>query len=173
MTKTPELPVLHIYHNNEAYLYPAKVREDKMYCRGQKVPQFDNSAVLTVKDLRGRVPRKFKMAIYLDGKAKVAKRQDGKTMKVGVKLQNQAEIDWINEQLKTDYKIDDVLMVDKLETIPDSVETLYEPLTFHDRVTVVKREIAKQLGKFKPMETWQFIVIMALLGANLALQFIF
>lgn len=61
--------------------------------------------------------------------------------------------------------------VKPIETIPDSAETLLEPLTDKDRKNVVKREIAKQLGKFKPMETWQFIVILVMLGALIALQF--
>jgi len=57
------------------------------------------------------------------------------------------------------------------EKIPDSEESILEPLTDKDRKNVVKREIAKQLGKFKPMETWQFIVIIAMLAAAIIIPF--
>lgn len=55
---------------------------------------------------------------------------------------------------------------------PETETDLIEPLTNKDRRTVVKREIAKQLGKFRPMETWQFLIIMILLGSLIAMQFI-
>lgn len=65
----------------------------------------------------------------------------------------------------------------KTETvhIPESEEqenNFIEPLTNKDRKTIVKREIAKQLGKFRPIETWQFILIIIMLAAILALRFI-
>ena len=56
--------------------------------------------------------------------------------------------------------------------IPETQETVFEALTDKDRKAVVKREIAKQLGKFKPMETWQFIVIIIMLAAAIAINFI-
>lgn len=145
MAKTPKIPVLHIFHNNDAHLYYAKVREDKVYLKGEKVAQFTNRGVFTVKDYTQRRKRKFKALIYLDGKAKSCKIGGEKA-----------------EQLAKEFLI-----------LPETEETIFEPLTDRDRKIVVKREIAKQLGKFKPMETWQFILIITLLAALIAIQFIF
>lgn len=150
--KAPKIPVLHIYHNQDASLYKASVREDKVYLKNERVAQFTNKGVFTVKDETQRKKRKIKMLIYLDGKAETAKILDSET--------SAAKLKKAQEETK------------EFQTIPETKETLFEPLTDKDRITVVKREIAKQLGKFKPMETWQFIVIIALLGALLALQFI-
>ena len=144
------MPVLHIYHNQDAILYKATIREDKVYLKGERVAQFSNKGVFTVKDETHRKKRKYKVLIYLDGKAETAK--IGKEKEKAVK---EAE------------KNPDIL-----QTLPETKETIFEPLTDKDRITVVKREIAKQLGKFKPMETWQFIVIIAMLGALIAIQFI-
>lgn len=130
--KTPEIPVLHIYHTQDAELYRANIREDKVYLHDEKVAQFSNRGVITVKDSRTRRKKRFKILIYLDGKADCA----------------------------------------KLQTIPETQETIFEALTDKDRKTVVKREIAKQLGKFKPLETWQFVVILGMLGAVIALEII-
>lgn len=163
--KDPKINVLHIYHSQDAELYKATIREDKVYCKGDKVPQFTNRGVFTVKDTRGRKNKKYKMLIYLDGKAKTAKPTNGEQMKKDMIAENKAEAEQIGKN------ISDVLPSD-LVTIPDNAELLFEPLTFKDRVTVVKREIAKQLGKFKPMETWQFVVIIVLLAASIALHFI-
>ena len=134
--KTPEIPVLHIYHTQDAELYRANIREDKVYLHDEKVAQFSNRGVITVKDSRTRSKKRFKVLLYLDGKADCAQ------------------------------------IPGELQTIPDSKETIFEPLTDKDRKTVVKREIAKQLGKFKPLETWQFVVILGMLGALIAFQII-
>lgn len=146
LAKTPKIPVLHIFHSQDAELYNATVREDKVYLKNEKIAQFSNRGVFTIKDERGRKKKRWKMVIVLDGKAKAGK---------------------IRDTLTNDEKL-----LLELQQIPDPTETVFEPLTDKDRVTVVKREIAKQLGKFKPMETWQFVVIIALLGATLAMQFI-
>ena len=164
--KTPKISILHIYHSQDAELYHAKIREDKVYCKGDKVPQFTNKGVFTVKDTRSRKKKKYKLLIYLDGKSITAKITNGKQLKKDLKAENKAEAQAVG------LKLEDVLNLTELETIPDNLEMLFEPLTFKDRVTIVKREVAKQLGKIKPLETWQFILIIVLLGASIALQFI-
>lgn len=136
MAKQPQIPVLHVYHNQDAELYYATIREDKVYLHDEKVAQFSNKGVFTVKDLLRRKKRKFKVLLYLDGKADCASTPG------------------------------------ELQSIPETKESVFEPLTDKDRRTVVKREIAKQLGKFKPVETWQVLIIIGLLGAVLAIQLI-
>ena len=152
MGKTPKIPVLHIYHNQDGKAYNSNVREDKVYLQGEKVAQFSNRGVFTIKGLKLAKRSKLKCLIYLDGKAKT------------VKITSEEEKKKLIELAEANP--------DELQVIPETMEMLFEPLTDKDRVTVVKREIAKQLGKFKPMETWQFIVIIALLGASIALHFI-
>ena len=148
MGKTPKIPVLHFYHNQDGVAYPATIREDKAYMRGEKIAQFTNHGIFTIKGLKLSKRGKIKCLLYLDGKSETA-------------------------HLKVDKKISGKEKVNStLQTIPDTQETIFEPLTDLDRKTVVKREIAKQLGKFKAMETWQFIVIIALLGVSIALRFI-
>lgn len=164
---TPTIPVLHVFHNQDAILYRAKIREDKVYLKGEKVPQFTNRGVFTVKDVTGRNKRKFKMLIYLDGKADTATPTNGKDMKAKILAENTASAKMVGK------KVEDVINLASLQTIPDNVELLFEPLTFKDRITIVIREIAKQLGKFKPMETWQFIVIIALIIGGYIVNFIF
>lgn len=166
MAKTPVIPVLHLYHNQDASLYRATVREDKVYMRDEKIAEFSHSAVFTITDELGRKKRKFKAVIYLDGKANACQIQTGKDMKDKIKAENEA---LAKEQGITESTIN----IAKLQQIPDNIETIFEPLTFKDRITIVKREIAKQLGKFKPMETWQFVVIIAMLGAAIAVSIIF
>ena len=146
------MPVLHIYHNQDATLYKATIREDKVYLKGERVAQFTNKGVFTVKDETRRKKRKYKVLIYLDGKAETTK----------IKSDEQIEADLKKAELNNAH----------FQTLPETDESIFEPLTDKDRITVVKREIAKQLGKFKPMETWQFIVIIAMLGVLIAIQFI-
>lgn len=149
----PEIPVLHVYHSQDADLYCAKVREDKVYLRNKTVAKFINRAVITV-SVRKKLPKKFKLLLYLDGKSECAK------------LSKESDYSEFAED-KT------ATVTSEFQTLPETSEKLFEPLTDEDRKTVVKREIAKQLGKFKPMETWQFILIIALLAASIAIQFIF
>lgn len=165
MGKTPQIPVLHLFHNQDGELYRANVREDKVYMKDEKIAEFSSKAVFTISDKLGRKTRKFKCIIYLDGKANACQIQTGKDMKDKLLKENAVAA---AEQGITEPTINTT----KLQEIPDNIETIFEPLTFKDRITVVKREIAKQLGKFKPMETWQFIVIIAMLSAAIALQFI-
>ena len=150
--KQPEIPVLHIYHSQDAELYRAKIREDKVYLKDEKVAQFSNRGVFTIKDLRGHKKKKFKALIYLDGKVDCAK----------IKTTTDEEKKKALEEAEKNPK--------QLQVIPETQETIFEALTDKDRKTVVKREIAKQLGKFKPLETWQFLIIIGLLGALLGLQ---
>lgn len=160
MAKLPTIPVLHIYHSQDAELYSATIREDKVYLKHDKVAQFSNKGVFTIKDRRGRKAKKFKAVIYLDGKACCASVP-------------QKEAEWAQEHGKlTDAQEANSKNPHKLQVIPDTEEMIFEPLTDMDRKTVVKREIAKQLGKFKPLETWQFAVIIGLIGAVLALEVI-
>lgn len=157
MAKTPQIPVFHIYHNKDIALYRATVREDKVYCRDEKIAEFENSAVFTITDELGRRKRKFKAVLYLDGKANACAIQTGKEIKNKIQTENPAQ----------------TINLEKLQSLPDNIETIFEPLTFKDRITIVKREIAKQLGKFKPMETWQFVVLIALVSASIVVNFIF
>jgi hypothetical protein len=150
IAKAPKIPVLHIYHNQDATLYKATIREDKVYLRGEHIAKFTNKGVFTVKDETKRKKTKYKVLIYLDGKAETAK----------IPKDKEAILKEAEENPET------------LQTIPETGESVFEPLTDNDRITVVKRQITKSLGKLKPMETWQFIVIIALLGALLALQFL-
>ena len=150
MAKTVKIPVLHIYHSQDAELYKAAVREDKVFLKNEKVAQFTNRGVFTIKDKRGRITKKFKALIYLDGKATCASTPEEAKKALEENTKNP----------------------DRLQTIPTTAETIFEPLTDKDRITVVKREIAKQLGKIKPMETWQFVAILGLIGAVLALELI-
>lgn len=136
MAKEPEIPVLHVFHNNDIELYYAKVREDKVYLNNKKIAQFSNQGVFTIKDRRGKVTKKFKAVIALDGKMSTAEQDVG-----------------------------------ELETIPKSA-AIFEALTDNDRKEIVKRELAKQRAQQKAIETWQFIVILAMLGALIAMQFL-
>lgn len=152
MTKTVENPALHIQHNGEADLYQAKIRENNMYFDNGKVAKFDHSSVFTVRDhlhktgLIRKRPAKFKMVIYLDGKGSCAKMLTGKELEEAQKK---------NEQRP-----------DQLQKIPDSQETLLEPLTDQDREVAVKRMILKALAKAgQEIKPWMFLV---LLGVEIA-----
>lgn len=147
MAKQPKIPVLHIFHNRDGLAYKATIREDKAYLKGEKVAKFENQGVFTVKGIKLSKRSKTKFLIYLDGKSETAH------MKIKKKPTGREKA------------------TENFQLIP-TTEELFEPLTDEDRKTVVKREIAKQLGKFKAMETWQFIVIIAMLGASIALRFI-
>lgn len=149
--KTPKIPVLHIYHNQDGDLYRATIRENKVYLMNEKIAQFQNKGVFTIR-VHGKLPKKFKALLYLDGKAECAKLTP--TQYEGFTEKN-AEA------------------TEQFQTIPNTQETVFEPLTDKDRITVVKREIAKQLGKFKPMETWQFIALMALVIGGYVVSFVF
>ncbi len=165
-TSDRQIPVLHIFHNQDAVIYKAKIREDKAYMHGEKIAEFSSKAVFTIINTLGK-PKKFKCIIYLDGKSNACQIMKGINMKKKI-LEDLLPIE--KEMLLAPTS---TINIEKLQEIPDQVETLFEPLTFKDRITIVKREIAKQLGHFKPMETWQFIVIIAMLGTILAVQFIF
>jgi hypothetical protein len=143
--------VLHIYHNQDADLYPAVMREDKIYLMNEKVAQFINRGVFTIR-VHGKLPKKFKALIYLDGKAECAKLTATE----------------YEEFTKTEAQ-----KTEQFQVLPETKETIFEPLTDNDRITVVKREIAKQLGKFKPIETWQFILLIALIIGGYVINFIF
>lgn len=163
MTKDQQIPVLHIYHNQDAEIYRATIREDKAYMKGEKCAEFSSKGIFTVKDNLHK--KKFKMIIYLDGKANTCQQQNGKEMKKKIVAEN--------KEVAAMENIDkDTINQEKLQEIPDNLETIFEPLTFKDRITVVKREIAKQLGKFKPMETWQFGVLIAIGIASIVIGFI-
>lgn len=163
--KTPQIPVLHLYQNQDGYLYRANIREDKVYCKDDKVAQFSNKSVFTV-TTKTKLPKKFRLVIYLDGKANTCQAQTGQEMKQKLIEENKAEA--AQNGIK-----ESTINLTKLQEIPDNIETIFEPLTYKDRITVVKREIAKQLGKFKPMETWQFGVIIGLIIVSIVLGAIF
>ena len=146
------VPVFHVHHNQDIELYYAKVREDKVYLKNAKVAQFTNSGVFTVKDERRKKKGKFKALLYLDGKATAT--------------EIKSEEDYKKQQEKNAKD------PSKLQTIPDSQESLLEPLTDNDRKQVVKREVAKQLAKSKVMQTWQFVVLIGLGACVLAIQLI-
>jgi hypothetical protein len=158
MPKTPLIPVLHIYHSQDAELYKATIREDKVYLKGEQISQFNNKGVFTIKDVRGRSKKRFKLLIVIDGKVKACQ----------IRTQNEIKANVLAETTPENRILTEI----KLQTLPDTMESIFEPLTDHDRRTVVKREIAKQLGKLKAMETWQFIVLIALVGAVLAFELI-
>lgn len=154
----PQIPVLHIYHSTDAELYRATIREDKVYLKGEQVTQFNNNGVFSVKDRLSRNPRKFKMLIVIDGKATACQIRSKEDITKNVLAQTEPEN---KEKVQA-----------TLQTLIGTAESIFEPLTDHDRRTVVKREIAKQLGKIKPMEMWQFGVLIALVGAVLAFELI-
>lgn len=154
MVKNPKIPVLHILHSQSARLYNAVVREDKVYMRNNQLAQFSDKAVFTVVDETQRKKRKLNMVIVLDGKATASEIRTPREMK---------------EKILSETKPERIEVVNAmLETLKGTTESIFEPLTDHDRRTVVKREIAKQLGKIKPMETWQFLVLIGLVSAALA-----
>ena len=159
MTKTVEQPALHIQHNGEADLYEAKVKENNVYFDNGKVAKFNHSNVITVRDhihkkgLIWKRATRMKLVLYLDGKGSCAKLPENQTAleaawKEGEKQPNQ------------------------LQTIPDSEETLLEPLTDQDRETFVKRAILKALAEAKQMKTWMFLIIIALEAAAIVLGFL-
>ena len=145
------MPVLHIYHSQDAEVYKATIREDKLYLKNEKVAQFSNSGIIAIKGIKLAKRSKIKCVLYLDGKAEAIKLTD-KQKEATIKLAEKNP--------------------DNLQVLPETKETIFEALTDKDRITIVRREMAKALGKFKPMETWQFIVIIAMLGALIAIQFI-
>lgn len=158
MTKSVEQPALHLQHNGEGDLYPAKIRENNVYFDNGKVAKFDRSSVFDIRDhihKKGFIWKRatrFKVVIYLDGKGSCAKVLKDKELEDAWK---QAE--------KT---------AGNLQHIPDSDETLLEPLTDQDRETAVKRMILKALAKAEQMKGWQFFVIMGLLVASIVINFI-
>jgi hypothetical protein len=156
MPKNPQIPVLHIYHSQDAELYKATIREDKVYLKGDQVSQFNNKGVFTIKDVRGRSKKKFKLLIVVDGKVKACQ----------IRTQNEIKANVLAETTPENRP----LIETKLQTLFDTMESIFEPLTDHDRRTVVKREIAKQLGKLKAMEMWQFMVLIGLVAGVLALE---
>ena len=166
-TKVVKIPVLDFKHTQDVNLYLAETREDKAYLENSQVAQFENRAVFTVNNRIGKLPKKFKVILHLDGKADCCVQRVSQEFKEKIKAENEAAAAEVGRPLSH------VLKIAQLEVLPDNLETLFEPLTFKDRVTVVKREIAKQLGKFKPMETWQFIVIIALVAAGIAVSVMF
>lgn len=148
MTKAVEQPTLHIQHNGEADLYHAKIRENNVYFDNGKVAKFDHSSVLSVRDhlhKKGFIwkrPTRFKIVIYLDGKGSCAKALTGEALEAEHK--KNAENPGV------------------LQRIPDSKETLLEPLTDQDREVAVKRMILKALAKAAEMKTWMFLAIIGL-----------
>jgi hypothetical protein len=148
MTKTTENPALHIQHNGEADLYNAKIRENNVYFDNGKVAKFDHSSVLNVRDhihkhgFIWKRPTRFKVVIYLDGKGSCAKVLKDKDL----------ETTW-----KEGEKAPGVL-----QAVPDSDETLLEPLTDQDREVAVKRMILKALAKAQEMKGWMFLVLIGL-----------
>ena len=164
--KTPTIPVMHLYHNLDGEIYRCNVREDKVYLKNGKVAQFNNRSLFTVTDRLGRRPRKIKIILYYEGKATACYPQSWQEIKN--KFGSLEYMNMLDEQVKNK-----TINLEPLQTLPPNCETLFEPLTDNDRITVVKREIAKQLGKFKPMETWQFGVLMAIGIASIVLNFIF
>lgn len=161
------IPVLHVFHNQDVKLYRAKVREDKVYLLGEKIAEFDNKSIFNMTRNKVGKPKRFKFLIYLDGKANTCQIQTGAEMAKKL-IQENAII-----EKEMNIPIGSSLNLEKLQELPPNVERIFEPLTFKDRITIVKREVAKQLGKFKPMETWQFIVLIALIAVDLALNFFF
>jgi hypothetical protein len=155
MAKAPRIPVLHIFHNQDAELYLATVREDKVYLKNEKVAQFINRGVFTVQ-CQKKMPKRFKALIYLDGKAETAHLSNEEYQKF---------TETVGEKIETSTQ--------DFQTIPLTEEKIFEPLTDKDRQTVVKREIAKQLGKFRPMETWQFFVIIGMIVGVYVLTVLF
>lgn len=165
MARETKIPVFHIFHNQDVELYEAKVKEDKVYLDNERVAQFNNSGVFTIKDHTGKRLRKFKAVIYLDGKAQTSEIKSKKEIIDTAIADTNQEVLEKNPALKNK-------IIEKLQRIIDTAESIFEPITDKDRKTIVKREVAKQLGKFKPIETWQFVLIIVLLSALIALRFI-
>lgn len=165
MTKETLIPVLHIKQNQDIELYNGRVKEDKVYLKNERVAQFTNSGVFTVVDKRGNVKKRFKAVIYLDGKANCSEIKSKKEI-----------IDTAITEMNPDAEKNNpgitVKIEGQLQRLIGNAYSIFEPLTDQDRRTVVKREVAKQLGRFRPIETWQFVLIMVLLGVLIALQFI-
>lgn len=59
----------------------------------------------------------------------------------------------------------------KAEKLKNPKDDLFEPLTDRERKQIVKREVAKTLGKFKPMSTAMFAILFILLMLNIVLNF--
>jgi hypothetical protein len=158
MTKTVEQPALHIQHNGEADLYFGKVRENNVYFDNGKVAKFDHSSVLNVRDhihKKGFIwkrPTRFKVVIYLDGKGSCAK------------VPNATDLEAAWKESEEEPGV--------LQSIPDSEETLLEPLTDQDREVAVKRMILKALAKAEQMKGWQFFILMGLVVASIVINFV-
>ena len=164
MTKETLIPVFHVKQNLDVELYKGKVKEDKVYLKEGKVVQFTNNGVFTVIDKRGKKAKRFKAVIYLDGKdhcSEVKSKQE--IIETSIAEMDPSAIE--NPELILEVK-------DRLERLIGNAYSIFEPLTDQDRKTIVKREVAKQLGRFQPMTTWQFILLMILIGANIALNFV-
>lgn len=165
MTKDTLIPVLHVKQNQDIELYKGKIKEDKVYLQNERVAQFTNSGVFTVIDKRGKTRKRFKAVIYVDGKANCSEiKSKEEIIKTAVAEMNpdaEATSPGITEKI-----------TEQLQRLVGNAYSIFEPLTDQDRKTVVKREVAKQLGRFRPMETWQFVLILILLGVLIAIQFI-
>lgn len=165
MTKETVIPVFHIKQNQDIELYAGRVKEDKVYLKDQRVAQFTNSGVFTVIDKRGKTKKRFKAVIYVDGKDHCSEIKSKKEIiETAIAETNPNELKK-NPGLKE--KIEG-----QLDRLIGNAYSVFEPLTDQDRKTVVKREVAKQLGHFKPIETWQFLIILIMLGIAIALNFI-
>lgn len=165
MTQETFIPVLHVKQNNDIELYKAKLKEDKVYLKNEKVAQFTNAGVFTVIDKTGKKKRRFKTLIYLDGKANCSEIKTKQEIIEAAKT----EMDPLAEQNNPGVT---VKVENQLERLIGNAYSIFEPLTDQDRKTIVKREVAKQLGRFKPIETWQFLLIMITLGVSIAINFI-
>lgn len=158
MTKPVGQPAFHLQHNGEADLYVAKIRENNVYFDNGKVAKFDHSSVFSVRDhihKKGFIwkrPTRFKVVIYLDGKGSCAKALTGDTLKAAHEKNEKSP--------------------DSLQGIPDSKETLLEPLTDEDRFVAVKRMVLKVLAKAEAIKTWQFLVIIGLQVAAIVIGFL-
>lgn len=180
MTKAVQTPALHIFHNGDADLYNARVRENNIYFDNGKIAKFNNSSVLTVHDfihkkgvIRKRTTR-FKAVIYLDGKGECADIMTAEEIAQAWIQYCAGQMDLGTEKqknLKNAWK-NNVEKPGDLQKIPDSKETLIEPLTDQDREVAVKRMILKALAAAAGMKTWMFLVIIALEAAGIVISFL-
>lgn len=165
MTKETAIPVFHVKQNQDIEVYRGKIKEDKVYLEDGKVAQFTNSGVFTIVNKLNKRTRRFKAVVYTDGKAECAE------IRPADEIIERAVSDMDPKNIEKNPELKDKI-TGRLERLLGNAYSIFEPLTDQDRKTVVKREVAKQLGKFKPLQTWQFVLIIVLLGASIAIQFI-
>jgi hypothetical protein len=165
MTKESQITVFHVKQNQDIDVYKGRVKEDKIYLKDSTVAQFTNSGVFTIVDRRTQKTRRYKCVIYLDGK------KDCSEIREKEEIISKAITEMDPHELEKNPDLKEKITV-QLQRLIGNAYSIFEPLTDQDRKTVVKREIAKQLGKFKPISNIQFAVLLIMLGIAIAIQFI-